>query len=524
MNPDSIQLTPESFKQRILSKHPDGVASDGTPYAKMDAADLTKRVIQQFPDGTTQDGHKYSDFLPAEPQQPDNKESFGKKAIGVLNSIEAPFVGVGAIVPQLIAKALGKPDPYVGGFPGLGGSKVPVTDLSVKKKLGDIAQVGSYFVPGEGILGATGMGALQGGGSALSKGEDLSKAGVDTLIGGALGGGVAGGTKLAGMGLNKLGESVSGEGLRKAVEGIKNAYASSLNLNASERAFENRSGKDLAKVLVDNQVPLGRYPNNTLDASEAIVKLQDKLAPLNEQADQVLSHPQGVVYDVHLPDVESSIHSAIDAMTLPESDKTDAKKLASEYLKAEMEKHGADIPINQADKIKQGFWASTFDRNRTNLQNHIPYLVGKGLQEATEKAVAGTDTDISLNTLNQQRGDLIDAIRRLKKMDGAKLIKGGSLGNKMSQLTGAIVGSHFGPLQAIAGDYFGGKASEILTHPNTKLFIAKNMAKSAGVIPGLLGDYAKPIGEGISKLGEAIKSPLSVRGAGLISNLKAHKK
>lgn len=67
-------LSPEAFKQKIVAKHPGGVASDGTPYASMEAGDLVQRVVDKYPDGTTADGHKYSDYLPkAAPAAPVKK-------------------------------------------------------------------------------------------------------------------------------------------------------------------------------------------------------------------------------------------------------------------------------------------------------------------------------------------------------------------------------------------------------------------------------------------------------------------
>lgn len=521
----NTQLTPDAFKQGVMTAHPeykDAVANDGTPYSTMDSTEFTKRFSQAYPDAITTTGHKYSDFLPQEPQT-DSNQGFLSKATDVLNSIESPFVGLAATPIQAVAKAMGRPDPYSQGIPGLGNTKVPVSPLNVENKVGDLAQAGSYLVPGEGVLGAIGTGILQGAGSAMSKGEDIGSTVAEGALGGAIGGGAGGATKLLGTGINKIGESISGEGLQKALGGIKDAYSNALNLNASERAFENRSGKDLAQVLVDNKAPLGRNANNTLDASDAISQLKNKLQSLNEQADNLLSNPQGVVHSISLPDIQNSVHAKIDALNLPELDKVDAKNVASNYLASEAKKYGSEIPIDQADKIKQGFWASSFDKNRTNLQNHIPYLIGKELQGTTEKAVTGTDTGVNLHVLNQQRGDLIDAVRRLQKMDGVKLIRGGSLGEKMSGLTGTIIGSHFGPLQALAGDYFGGKAAELLSNPETNIGIAQAKAKASSIIPKLFGNTGVPIGKGISKLGNAIKSPIAVRGAGLISNLSQKK-
>lgn len=404
-----------------------------------------------------------------------------------------------------------------------GGQVAPITGAgdAAEKIAGDVAQLGAYFVPGAGMLGAAGTGALMGAGSAMSQGGDLANVATSGLLGTALGAGAAGATKLAGAGIQKIGDTLSGETASKAVQGIKDAYASALNLNASERGLENRSGKDLAQVLTDNHVPLGRNEDGTLDASKAIPMLQEKLAPLNQQANQILSNPQGVVGHVNLAKIQTAVHDAIDGMTIPEVDKASAKEEASKYLSAEAKKYGTNLTPADADKIKQGFWGATFDRNRSNLQNHIPYMLGKQMQTATEKAVQGTDTEVDLHTLNAQRGDLIDAIRRLQKMDGVKLLKGGRLGNMMSGVVGSIAGaaSGLGPLGTIGGDYFGNKASQFLQDPATKIAIAEAKAKAAGAVPGVLGKAAAPVGKAINATGGVVKK--GARAAGLLTNLVA---
>ena len=62
----SQQTNPDAFKALILSKYPNGVSSDGTPYSQMDATALTQKVVSAYPDGVTASGQKYSDFLPAQ--------------------------------------------------------------------------------------------------------------------------------------------------------------------------------------------------------------------------------------------------------------------------------------------------------------------------------------------------------------------------------------------------------------------------------------------------------------------------
>lgn len=86
-----MQPNPETFKQLILSKYPDGVASDGTPYAKMDATTLTQKVVANHPDGVTNAGIKYSDYLTS-PTQPTSSDT-SDKSLFVKSSTPDPISG-----------------------------------------------------------------------------------------------------------------------------------------------------------------------------------------------------------------------------------------------------------------------------------------------------------------------------------------------------------------------------------------------------------------------------------------------
>lgn len=110
---------------------------------------------------------------------------FAKKAGQTLLS---PVVGLAATPTQLLAKAVGAEDPFKRGVPVAGLGEVPVSELGVKQKLGDIAQTAAYAMPAATIPRLAVAGALAGGGAAASKGADISKIAEQSAIGGALGG------------------------------------------------------------------------------------------------------------------------------------------------------------------------------------------------------------------------------------------------------------------------------------------------------------------------------------------------
>jgi hypothetical protein len=472
---------------------------------------------------------------PADIAQPEpDRGILGNLAHGVssgLSTLEKPFLGIAALPLQAGVAGYNAltgshvADPFANGVPaGLPGAptNTDVTPLSLEKKAGDIAQVGSYMVPGaEGlgaVAGGVGTGILQGAGSAMSEGKGLADVGAQAGLGALTGGALVGGSKLLGAGLRGAGDALSGAGMSKAVQGIKDAYTSALNLTAAERGFENRSGKDIAQVLMDNKVSLSRNSDGTLNTTEAIPKLRAVLDPLNQEADQLLNHPQGIVGNVSLNDVAKNVFSKIDGMSIPEADKAGAKKLAMSYIKAEA-KNGTELTPAQADKIKQNFWGATFDRNRTSLQNDIPYLIGKEMQSQTEKAVAGTDTETSLHELNAKRGGLIDAIKRLGKLDGVRKVKGGTMGKLTGGLVGSVAGaaSGMGTLGALAGDYFGGKAADFLNNPATKIGTAQAKAKVMGTLPKLAGGAGRQVGKGVSAVGRGVSK--GARAVGLAGNV-----
>lgn len=452
----------------------------------------------------------------------------GAKDIG--KSIEAPFVSLAALPVQGVAKVLGQKDPYADFSKETGLAPVTSSDQPLgqfaEKELGNAAQVGSYFVPGKGILGAAGMGALQGGGSAMSQGQDLGSVLGNTAIGAGTGALVGGATKLAGKALSAIGENFSGKAAQKAGEEIKNAYATALNLNASERAFENRSGKDIAQVLLENKAPLGKYPDGTLDATAAIEKLKNVLDPLNQQAKQILSKPQGVVKTIPFTEVFNDVKNRIESSKLPTSETKQMTKQLTSFLTDEVKKYGNDMTPEIADQIKQNFQNSVFKKAITPegvLTNNVKYYISDALKDHTEKAVAGTDAGDVLGKLNKKRSDLLDAIKRLTTKNGVTKLKGGQLGNMMGGLVGSIAGGATGnPLLALGGDYFGSKAMEFLNNPATQIGKAEFTQKAKGIIPGILGKTAQPIGNAVTSVGNIVQK--GARPAGLIGNLLINSK
>lgn len=67
-NPQGV--TPEAFKQLLVTAHPNDVAKDGRKYADIPAYEITKMVVDAHPNDVTKAGIPYKDYLVA----PRNRE------------------------------------------------------------------------------------------------------------------------------------------------------------------------------------------------------------------------------------------------------------------------------------------------------------------------------------------------------------------------------------------------------------------------------------------------------------------
>lgn len=449
-------------------------------------------------------------------EEPQNKGVVGFLG-SVAKAIAEPVVNMIARPGQLVQHTLGgDTQPIEGKFLGL-----DITDpysrgfSEVGKDVGRGIETVSLGLPIKGLGSAAGVGATQGLGSSIaSQGlaesfttpQGLTNTALNTGVGAIAGGATYGATKAIGGAIKGAGDLMSGKTATQAREGIYKAYESALNLNVSERGFENRTGKDLARVLLDNNAPLGRYDNGTLDASDAIKILRDKLAPLNTEASDLLNNPQGVVHNIHFGNVYDQVAKRINESTFTQTQKNAMLREAKQLIAAEVQQHGLEITPAVSDKIKQGFWNTTFNRSVTSrdaLTSNTNYLVGNTLKDLEEKAIAGTDAGDVLGGINKQRSDYIDAIKRLSKLDGVKLLKGGRLGNMWGGLIGSIAAGATGggPGAVLAGDFFGSKAAQFINNPAFKIGAAKARQSVLNGIP-----ISKTAGQGMGVVGAGLKN------------------
>lgn len=299
-------LNPEQLKQKIISKYPNGVSSDGRKYSDIDATELTQKVVSQHPDGVTNDGHKYSDYL-ATPQRP----SMVDRAYNIGTKI-SDFVGgkgVSDYVGAKIAKSQLPQD-----------QKQYVSEPSAKQVAGSALQLGSLLIPvgtaargiglgakalgigtkAAGVIGASatgaGVGAINDFGNKLQTGED-SHGGA--LIGGAIpfagpllkgvskvtgkiGGEVLGKTTGAGYGAIKTGYEASKAGGQKA-----ESFMSALRGKTSPESIVDEAVGGLSTIKqsrrVNYQEQLSKLADNktNLDITPIRQSIEDNLKKFN---------------------------------------------------------------------------------------------------------------------------------------------------------------------------------------------------------------------------------------------------
>lgn len=459
MNPQDT--TPEAFKQRILSKYPNGVSADGRKYADMDATELTQKIVQKFPNAKTNDGIEYKSFLRAtEPPKKSTLEKVGNVADTIFGGKQ-----IGEGIGTLIARARAKPE-----------EKQYIKGPSAKEIIGDVGRVALNFIPGgeaaglaKGIkplstlakigkgakIGAkfgTGIGATD----ALREGGDVG----DVLSGGVQGavfGGATGGVLgLAGAGLSKLGKKgiIPPEGgltpkqnniitkREKEIFDIENNYAKTRKANEFSKDAGSASRKRVAStdVLVDSvdenglvrtKQPGGaieKYKAQTIDGAEATVR--ENLQRLGEK--------------VALRDVESQLTRAVHDSGLEGSDLRTAlngikKEIAGYKLKADAQ---GKIPLTLVHDAKI---STTRNINYLTQPEVKAYrkAIARGLKEIVEN-----HSSFNVKEVNAELAKYYDDISLLERLDGAR-VKGGKLGKYFAQIAGNVAGG-------VAGGAVGG--------------------------------------------------------------------
>lgn len=99
-------MNPQEFSQKIRTKYPNGVASDGVRYSDMDDEDLARRIVQKFP--------VYANrvkFEEAEPTEKPFKQKMQERAVGVVKGAIEGTVETSKLLQSLGQRVIALADP-----------------------------------------------------------------------------------------------------------------------------------------------------------------------------------------------------------------------------------------------------------------------------------------------------------------------------------------------------------------------------------------------------------------------------
>lgn len=368
---------------------------------------------------------------------------------------------------------------------------------------GEVAPLKSTF--GGLIKQGTRIGTV--GGGAYGAGEALTQRGgaADVFTGGLMGGILGGAAGLA--------FPVAGYGISKAIGGARYAFTPRAQkitqaVNELEDTYKDinrgwvQTRKASAKAervteLKNKSGTTGRTPERVLSESGIIPehegtqfrtlaqadKLLEDTRLLREVNRDALKEAQLSTVPVAVNDFESKAVSRARTPANIANGTADAlENGVRSAMSAYRKNYGEAVPLQTLDDIKSGRWGqSNFSLTKEDkLAGDVDYIIGKTAQEIIEETAAKAGaTDVA--QLNREIGDLLEAAKFLKNLDGRAVVYG-KMGTYMMRLAGAIIGSKAGPLGSLAGAMGGDVVADVLRSTRIagpiKRMLLKNLEKT----------------------------------------------
>lgn len=311
---------------------------------------------------------------------------------------------------------------------------------------------GAYQGAKAGIKTGAPIGAAYGVTSGLQ--NDLDAEGIAwSALGGGLTGGFLGGS------LGGLGGGISGRSLSKRTQLAANKRTNELakleanyaNLGTISSQAKSR-GLDPAKILGETNYLTGMVDKNGHITTKQVGGAAERFT------DDVIKPGEGVVYKllekegatVPLTKAEMFLKQKVMASGLEGGALTRALKNVEDDVAGYALKAGKDgnIPVALLHNAKID---KTLNLNYLNPESkRIDKIIGNGLKELVEN-----NSSVEVKKLNTELSKYYTLLSYIKSLHGKK-VAGGKLGKYFSQTIGAVVGSHFGPLGAMAGAEMGG--------------------------------------------------------------------
>lgn len=303
----------------------------------------------------------------------------------------------------------------------------------------------------DGALTGTKWGGAYGAASAIDSGGSFkdvaSGASQGALTGAVLGAGLS----LAGSGVSKASTLFDKNAQKnnliasrqKELSKLENSYASIRT--ATEKAKDR--GFDPKKVIAETDLLNGAVDKDgtirTTHEGGAVEKVRKFIQPKEKIVSQLLDIEGKTI---NVKDIEKQLRNNIDGSNL------EGEALDAAHAKIDREIKGL---LRRADEVGN-VPISKIQDAKISKYNNLNYLdpssknADKSIARTYKDIVAGNTESADVNALNNELAEQYSVMGILEKLDGKK-VAGGRLGKYFAQTTGAIIGSHFGPIGSVVG-------------------------------------------------------------------------
>ena len=329
----------------------------------------------------------------------------------------------------------------------------------------------------------------------LQEGEtglDVAKPGLGTTIGA--------GIPLVGRGLPALKKTLTPtpkeERLQNAVNSLEDTYQDialgrSQSRKVSEKAarvtqYKNKAGtvgRTPERVLAESGI-VPDYEGTTFTTNAQADKLLEQTKPLHEVSRRALKEVSYSTEPIATQSLEAkAIAKARSAENIASGDaSTLVQKIKKEFAKYRSD-YGDNINILDLDEIKSARWKKKgFSLTKADkLSGDVDYMIAKVAQETIEETAAKAG-HMDVAQLNRDIGDILEATKTLRNLDGKKVLYG-RMGKYMTRLGGTIIGASTGGVPGgLAGMAGGEMMARMLTSNSiaspTKRMILKQLERT----------------------------------------------
>lgn len=462
--------TPQEFKDRILTKYPNGVTSEGVKYADLDPNDLTRRMVSKFPDGVTNDGIRYSDFLTNKAVTPPQitKTQVSNEQFKPTFQAAEDETGLSATL-----KVLGNvPGSGIGFVKNLARSMNPVEIMKnlqeipkeIKALVGEAGgskQALKYALSPKTALSTLREGllpmALQGRGideTRLAIQNDPVGQIAPILLGGRgvagkLGKGAAFDTAVtkAASPVTKLGAKATA-GLAQKLE------KTNLRLTPTQKTNLAPKLPEITKYLAEKKIiggPETRYNkiDSIYDSTEAIL---DNWLKTNNTAKGVSVSRNALIAELQKAK-KTLMKDSSDAPLID-------RQINSTIANLKLQYRNDKIPISRLNDLKRSTYKNAYNKGGDKVLDDVEFSTADVYKTAIEKATKGLELNgKSIAEFNKEYGTVIQARKLLKIAQGRNQL--GALGRLFAGIAGYSVGGAIGgPVGGAAGVFLGEMAAK----------------------------------------------------------------